>query len=157
MSAKDLDVRNEHLTAEQHDPMVEPMCEITVWCDSATTRLTRFTLMVRHGAKRRRTMGRMRCPQCKAQAWWQAADLLGEDDQDEPAEARPGLLTQLNPFRRDDEEEEAVVADCVVCRAYQARGEDIEVQAVTLILDGNGVCDEHGESMLKILASRLPE
>lgn len=151
------DVRNQMLAAEAAAAEDEPLCEVALWCDSATSKVTRLTLMARHGTRRaRKTAGRARCPKCGGKAWWQAA----QDEPEEDEGRGPGVLALLaSPFRREhDEEEVPVELDCVVCRAYEFRERVLgRVQAATVIVDGNALCDDHCKSMLVVIAERLPE
>lgn len=152
----DTDVRNEYLAAgaglhaEHHD-----LCDITVWCDSATSRVTRFTLLINHRVRRKaKTMGRVACPACKTRgAWWQAA--AGDEE-----ETGSGLARQLNPFRRDPAEEmPEMTLECVVCRAYlvQEHDENGDAADATTIVDGMALCDDHARSMIGVIAAKLPK
>lgn len=154
MSQPFSDDRNQMLDAEQADAEVEPLCEVALWCDSATTRVTRLTLLARHGTRRaKKVSGRARCPKCGGKAWWQAA---GEPEEDE--ERGPGVLALLaSPFRREESEEVMMELDCTVCAAYRVKYGRGDVCAAGVIVDGNGLCDEHARSMLAVIAGRLPE
>lgn len=150
--ARDLseDIRNENLTGEP-PARLEDFCDLVVVCESASSPVTRWTLLAKHGARRDRRYGRIACPRCRGRAWWQLGDMPQRERKG------PGLIGHLLfPFRRDQGEEEDM-GDCVVCRAYAERDGDADVFLATMVLDGNGVCDRHGAPMLKVIAEKLPE